>query len=124
MVVAPDFGRAGSAVRLAAQLGLPVASADKTRISDTEVRISASIDRQVQGYRRVITYDDEIAKTGGSTFELSQRLIVSGVEEITVVCTHGLFTGNAMDRLAQIPQIREIVTTDTVPIPARSVCPR
>ena len=56
MVVAPDFGRAGSAVRLAAQLGLPVASADKTRISDTEVRISASIDRQVQGYRRVITY--------------------------------------------------------------------
>ena len=123
MVVAPDFGRAGSAVRLAAQLGLPVASADKTRISDTEVRISTSIDRQVQGYRRVITYDDEIA-TGGSTFELSQRLIASGVEEITVVCTHGLFTGNAMDRLAQIPQIREIVTTDTVPIPAEKRLPK
>jgi ribose-phosphate pyrophosphokinase len=123
MVVAPDFGRAGSAVRLAAQLGLPVASADKTRISDTEVRISASIDRQVQGYRRVITYDDEIA-TGGSTFELSQRLIASGVEEITVVCTHGLFTGNAMERLTQIPQIREIVTTDTVPIPTEKRLPK
>jgi ribose-phosphate pyrophosphokinase len=123
MVVAPDFGRAGSAERLAMQLGLPVASADKTRISDTEVRISASIDRQVQGYRRVITYDDEIA-TGGSTFELSQRLIASGVQEITVVCTHGLFTGNAMDRLAQIPQIREIVTTDTVPIPSQKRLPK
>jgi ribose-phosphate pyrophosphokinase len=123
MVVAPDFGRAGSAERLAAQLGLPVASADKTRISDTEVRISTSIDRQVQGYRRVITYDDEIA-TGGSTFELSQRLIASGVEEITVVCTHGLFTGNAMNRLAQIPQIREIVTTDTVPIPSEKRLPK
>ncbi len=123
MVVAPDFGRAGSAVRLATQLELPVASADKTRISDTEVRISSSIDRQVQGYRRVITYDDEIA-TGGSTFELSQRLIASGVEEITVVCTHGLFTGNAMHRLAQIPQIREIVTTNTVPIPPEKRLPK
>jgi len=33
-----------------------------------------------------------------------------------VVCTHGLFTCNALNRLAQIPQIREIVTTDTVPV--------
>ena len=123
MVVAPDFGRAGSAVRLATHLGLPVASADKTRISDTEVRISTSIDRQVQGYRRVITYDDEIA-TGGSTIELSQRLIASGVQEITVVCTHGLFTCNALNRLAQIPQIREIVTTDTVPVPPEQRLPK
>lgn len=122
IVVAPDFGRAGSAARLAGLLGLPVASADKTRVSDTEVRISDSIDRQVQGYRRAITYDDEIA-TGGSTVELCQRLIKNGIEEIIVVCTHGLFTERAPERLAAISQIREIITTDTVPIPRRKRLP-
>ncbi len=117
IVVAPDFGRAGSATRLAQQLGLTVASADKTRISDTQVRISASIERQVQGYRRAIVYDDEIA-TGGSIIELSQHLIASGVEEIIVVCTHGLFSNHALQRLAAIAQIKEIVATDTIPPPA------
>lgn len=116
LVVAPDFGRAGSASRLAGQLGLPVVSADKARVSDTEVRISVSIDRQVAGYRRAIIYDDEIA-TGGSMLELSRHLIASGIEEIVVVCTHGLFAGNALNRLLGITQIREIVTTDTVPPP-------
>lgn len=116
IVVAPDFGRAGSATRLASQLGLPVASADKTRISDSEVRISVSIDRQVQGYRRAIIYDDEIA-TGGSIIELSGRLVASGVEDLTVVCTHGLFSNRALERLASISQIRELITTDTVPPP-------
>ncbi|MCX7669359.1 MAG: ribose-phosphate pyrophosphokinase [Anaerolineae bacterium] len=118
LVVAPDFGRAGSATRLAGQLGLPVASADKTRVSDTEVRISPSIDRQVVGFRRAVIYDDEIA-TGGSIIELSRRLIANGIAEIIVVCTHGLFAGNALERLTAIEQIKEIVTTDTVPPPAR-----
>ncbi|MDQ1301476.1 MAG: ribose-phosphate pyrophosphokinae [Chloroflexota bacterium] len=122
LVVAPDYGRAGSATRLAAQFRLPVASADKTRLSDTEVRIGPSIDRQVQGYRRAIIYDDEIA-TGGSIIELSERLTANGIEEIIVVCTHGLFSGRAMERLAAIPQIKEIVMTDTVPIPSAKRLP-
>jgi ribose-phosphate pyrophosphokinase len=50
-------------------------------------------------------------------------LVASGVQEITVICTHGLFTGHAMERLAAIPQITEIVTTDTVPIPPEKRTP-
>jgi ribose-phosphate pyrophosphokinase len=122
IVVAPDFGRAGSAARLARRLGLSVASADKTRISDTEVRISDSIDRQVRGYRRAITYDDEIA-TGGSTMALCERLIKNDIEEIVVVCTHGVFSGDALTKLASLPQICEIVTTDTVPQPVERRLP-
>jgi ribose-phosphate pyrophosphokinase len=63
-----------------------------------------------------LIYDDEIA-TGGSIDELSRVLINEGVEEITVVCTHGVFTRGGLERLATIPQIREIITTDTVYIP-------
>ncbi len=34
-----------------------------------------------------------------------------------MVCTHGVFVGEALEKLAAIPQIKEIVTTDTVDIP-------
>ncbi len=116
IVVAPDFGRAGSAARLALRLRLPVASAEKTRISDTKVHIGGMIGKQVEGFRRALIYDDEIA-TGGSVKEISRVLADNGIKEIIVLCTHGLFTQNALEKLAAIPQLVEIVTTDTVPIP-------
>ena len=116
IVVAPDYGRAGSASRLAAQLGLTAISAEKKRISDTEVLIGELIGKQVAGYRRAIIYDDEIA-TGGSVVNLCQHLVRSGVQEISIICTHGLFIGNSLDRIAAISEVTEIVTTNTVPIP-------
>jgi ribose-phosphate pyrophosphokinase len=122
IVVAPDYGRAGSAARLAQQLGLPSISAEKTRISDTDVHIGELLSKQVAGFKRAVIYDDEIA-TGGSVIELCKTLTGSGVEEIYLVCTHGLLIGNALTRIVAIPNVKEIVTTDTVPIPAEKRLP-
>ncbi len=116
IVVAPDYGRAGSAARLAGQLGLPSISAEKTRLSDTEVRIGDLLSKQVAGFRRAVIYDDEIA-TGGSVIELCKTLSASGLEEIYLVCTHGLLIGDALQRIVAIPIVKELVITDTVPIP-------
>jgi ribose-phosphate pyrophosphokinase len=113
VVVSPDMGRAESAARFAEQLGLPVATASKTRLSDTKVKISGLIKRQVKGFKRALVYDDEIA-TGGSVTQLSRYLVKSGIQEISVICTHGLFLGDAWERITAVPQITEIVTTDTV----------
>ena len=119
IVVAPDMGRAKSAARFAAHLGLPIAAADKTRISDRQVIIGGQVIRQVQGFSRAIIYDDEIA-TGSTVLALCESLITCGVQEIFLVCTHGLFTNHALARLSAIPQVQEIVATDTVPIPMES----
>lgn len=116
IVVAPDMGNAKSAARFANDLGLPVAAGNKERISDREVRITGMVGSQVRGYRRAIVYDDEIA-TGGSIKEISKRLVEEGVEEIVPVCTHGVFVDDGLARLAAIPQITEIVTTNTAYIP-------
>jgi ribose-phosphate pyrophosphokinase len=115
VVVAPDIGHAKSATRFAAWLGLPVAAGNKERISDSEVKIGGLVGRQVHGFHRALVYDDEIA-TGSSVTEMSRLLIESGIQEIIIICTHGLFVGPAKERLAAIPQITEIVTTDTVPL--------
>lgn len=116
IVVAPDYGRAGSAARLANQLNLASIAAEKTRISDKDVHISEMITKQVEGFKRVIIYDDEIA-TGGSVIKLCKLLMKGQVEDIIIICTHGIFINNALERIFSIPQISSIITTDTVPVP-------
>jgi ribose-phosphate pyrophosphokinase len=122
IVVAPDSGRFKSAARFASGLGLPAIAAEKTRLSDTEVQIDPLVGKHVQGYRCAIIYDDEIA-TGGSVAALSRLLVDNGVSEISVVCTHAVFSGNAVQKLAAIPQIAAIVTSDTVPVPPEKRLP-
>jgi ribose-phosphate pyrophosphokinase len=116
IIVAPDIGQAKSAARFARIMGLPVAAGNKERISDTQVVISGLVGSQVRGHKRALIYDDEIA-TGGSIHELSRVLTEEGVQEILVVCTHGVFSRGGLERLVSIPQITEIITTDTVYMP-------
>jgi len=123
IVVAPDMGSAKSASRFAKCLKLPIAAGNKERLSDTHVKISGLVGNQVSGHKHALIYDDEIA-TGGSIDELSRVLINEGVEDITVVCTHGVFTRGGLERLAEIPQIREIITTDTVYLPPEKRHPK
>jgi ribose-phosphate pyrophosphokinase len=123
ILVSPDMGQAKSAARFARVLGLPIAAGNKERISDSEVKISTLVGNQVRGHKFALIYDDEIA-TGGSIQELSRVLVNEGIEEIVVMCTHGVFTRGGLERLGDIPQISEILTTDTVYIPPENRHPK
>lgn len=123
IMVSPDMGQAKSAARFANILGLPIAAGNKERVSDSEVKINALIGNQVKGHRCAVIYDDEIA-TGGSIEELSRVLIDEGIEDIIVTCTHGVFTRGGLERLGDIPQISELITTDTVYIPPEKRHPK
>ncbi len=123
IIVAPDMGQAKSAARFAKTLNLPVAAGNKERVSDTEVIISGLVGNQVKGHKRALIYDDEIA-TGGSILELSRVLVAEGIEDIRVVCTHGVFSRGGLERLAAVPEISEIITTDTVHIPPETMHPK
>ena len=115
VVVSPDMGGAKSAAAFARRLGVPVALGAKQRISDSEVRISAVIG-EVAG-RDVIVLDDEIA-AGTTVIEVLDRLREIGIGQVRVACTHGLFGRDALQRLADQPDVVEIVATNTVPVAA------
>jgi ribose-phosphate pyrophosphokinase len=117
------MGHAKSASRFAKDLSLPVTAGNKERLSDSEVTIDGIVGQQVQGYKRAIIYDDEIA-TGGSVLEMTRIMLEQGIEEIIVTCTHGVFAKGSLERLTSIPQISAIVTTDTVPIPPEKRHPK
>ncbi|MEW6718084.1 MAG: ribose-phosphate pyrophosphokinase [Chloroflexota bacterium] len=123
VMIAPDIGHAKSAARLAKYFNLPVAAGYKERVSDTKVHISGLVGRQVKGFKQALIFDDEIA-TGSSVIELSKILIRSGIERMVVICTHGVFVGDALAKLTAIPQITEIVTTDTVYFPPEKRHPK
>jgi ribose-phosphate pyrophosphokinase len=123
IIVSPDMGQAKSAARFAKTLNLPIAAGNKERISDSEVIISGLVGSQVRGHKHALIYDDEIA-TGGSILELSRVLIDEGVEDIKVICTHGVFSRNGLERLTAVPQITEIITTDTVHISPEKLHPK
>jgi ribose-phosphate pyrophosphokinase len=123
IIISPDVGQAKSATRFARDLGLPVAAGNKERISDTEVRINGIIGQPLHGCKRALIYEDEIA-TGGTLLEISRVLIAAGIQEIWVSCTHGVFVRDGLEKLTAMPQITEIVTTDTVPIPPEKRHPK
>ncbi|MFE2205067.1 ribose-phosphate diphosphokinase [Streptomyces rubiginosohelvolus] len=114
VVVSPDLGNAKEAAAFARLLGVPVAAGAKQRFSDDRVSISSVIG-EVAG-RDVIVLDDEIAK-GSTVLELLERLRELQVASVRVACTHGLFASGALKRLSDQPEVKEIVCTNTVPIP-------
>jgi ribose-phosphate pyrophosphokinase len=113
MVVSPDLGHAKSASQFARMLKLPVAAGNKQRISDEKVVIDTIVG-DVEG-KDVIILDDEIANAG-TIIEILHHLRERHVGRIAIACTHGLFTGTAIERLNAQHDVAEIVTTNTVPL--------
>jgi ribose-phosphate pyrophosphokinase len=120
VIVSPDIGNAKRAGALAKSLKLPLAIAQKLRLTDRKVSIT-NILGDVKGKHAIIV-DDEIA-TGGTIEELVNHLTeVAGVESVTVACTHGLFLSDAVERLDAL-NLKKVVTTNTVPLKPEQ-CPR
>ncbi len=113
-VLSPDLGYAKSAAAFARRLGVPVAAGAKERFSDDKVSISAIIGDVAD--RDVIVLDDEIAR-GTTVIELLQVLRRQEPRSISVACTHGLFAGGALEKLAAAEDVMEIVCTNSVPVP-------
>ena len=119
-VVTPDIGHAKRGAELARQLKLPIAAVSKKRVDDATVVVDGVIG-EIRGHR-VILVDDEIA-VGTSMVQAVKQLRKLGISECTLVCTHGIFCGPAIDNLKALPEVKAIITTNTVPIPPEKRIP-
>jgi ribose-phosphate pyrophosphokinase len=115
-VVSPDSGRVRLAERWADTLGgTPLAFIHKTR--DPRRPNEAVANRvvgEVEG-RLCIVIDDMI-DTGGTVAKTSEVLLKEGAKDVVVAATHGVLSGPAPERLARCGA-REVIFTDTLPIP-------
>jgi ribose-phosphate pyrophosphokinase len=116
VVLSPDLGYAKSAAAFARRLGVPVAAGAKERLSDDRVSISSIIGDVAD--RDVIVLDDEIAR-GTTVLELLSVLRGHEPRSVSIACTHGLFAGGALEKLAASEDVMEIVCTNSVPVTFR-----
>lgn len=121
-VVSPDAGRIKVSEQWAAKLGgLPLAFIHKTRdITRPNHAEAHGIIGDIKG-RDCIVVDDMI-DTAGTICEAVRTLHEHGARSVTLVATHGLLSGPAIERLRD-SGAREIVLMDTVPVPAEKRLP-
>ncbi len=122
-VVSPDSGRVRLAERWAESLGgTPVAFIHKTRDPrrPNEARANRVVG-EIQG-RLCIVIDDMI-DTGGTVAKAVQALLAQGAKDVVVAATHGVLSGPAPERLSNCGA-REVIFTDTLPIPDEKRFPK
>ena len=111
-VVSPDVGNIKIGSRYATHLAGDLAIVHKRRVSGDQVKADELIGR-VEG-RNVLMVDDIIA-TAGTVCSAADLVKSRGAGRIIVGATHGVFAGQALERLQAAP-IDEVVVTDTIPL--------
>ncbi len=113
VVVATDIGISARARDLAAKLNAPLAIMEKRRLGNADQTETLNVIGEVEG-KVALTVDDEI-DTAGSLVNTVSTLIERGAKQVYACCTHPVFSGSAIQRIASSP-VKEVVVTDTVPI--------
>lgn len=114
VVVATDIGITKRARDIAAKLNAPLAIMEKRRVGNVDQSEMLTVIGEVEG-KVALTVDDEI-DTAGSLANVVSTLKERGVKEIYSCCTHPIFSGSAIQKIAS-SAVKEVVVTDTVPIP-------
>ena len=121
VVVSPDEGSIKRALSYSYRLGGALAIVDKRRIGAAETRSENIIGGPIDG--KITLMFDDMASTGGSIVSAAKILHAAGAKEIHVAVTHGIYCGDAIDRLNKAP-LDEVVCTDTIPQENRELPPK
>ncbi len=111
LVVSPDEGSIKRALGHAQRLRGSLAIVDKRRSTATSTVQANIIGGPIEG-RTAIMFDDMIS-TAGSICGAAKIVHEHGAKKIFMAATHGLFCGNAIENLKEVP-VDGIVVTDTI----------
>lgn len=114
VIVATDAGSSKKAYKYSEFFKCPIALVDKRRDGNNDKAIASTIIGDVKD-KNAIIFDDEI-DTAGSMMETVKVLKQFGAKNIYAGCTHGILSGPAIERIKN-SGIKEMVVTNTVPIP-------
>lgn len=111
VVVSPDMGRAKVAKKLSDYLGCEVAIAHKSRPKHNAAEVMGIIG-DIKGKTCIV--NDDMIDTAGTLTGSIKKLKEMGAGDIYISATHGIFSGQAIERLEDCP-IVECVVTDAIP---------
>ena len=112
VVVSPDVGGVVRARALAKQLGCDLAIIDKRRPKANVSEVMHVIG-EIEGRNCVIM--DDMIDTAGTLVKAAEVLKERGAGKVYAYCTHPVFSGPAIERIAG-SQLDEVVITNTIPL--------
>lgn len=113
VVLAPDAGARARVEAVASRIGAKVDHLEKKRISGTVVEMAPkSLD--VRG--RHVAILDDIISTGGTMAKATEQLVKQGAASVVCAGVHGLFIGDAFNRL-KTAGASEVISSDTIDSP-------
>ena len=111
-ILSPDKGAIARATEVAGLIGCEFSYLEKTRVDARTIEHTPK-DLDVNG--KVVAIVDDMISTGGTICRASDALRRQGAVEVHAACTHGLFTGGAILRLAS--HVDGVHSTDSLPNP-------
>jgi len=121
VVVAPDAGRVKTAERLREYLHADLAFLYKRRSRTEAHKVETlAVVGEVEGKACVLV--DDMIDTAGTIVSGATTLKAHGAAKIYAAATHGVLSGEAIDRLKN-SVLEEIVITNTLPLPPEKQLP-
>jgi ribose-phosphate pyrophosphokinase len=111
-VVSPDTGHAKIAGKFAEMVEGDLVILNKVRPEHNQAKVTTVIG-DVEGKVAVII--DDIIDTAGTLVAGARALREAGAKRVYACATHGLFNGQALERIGE-SDIHKLVVTDTVPL--------
>jgi ribose-phosphate pyrophosphokinase len=119
VVVSPDTGGVERARAFAKRMNMPLAIIDKRR-EDAHVVEIFNVIGEVEGKTCLLV--DDMIDTGGTLVQGARALMEKGAAKVYACCTHGVFAGNAIEKICSAP-IEQVVATNSIPLtPEAKAC--
>ena len=109
-VLAPDKGAIKRAQQASDIIGCKYDYIDKTRINGTTVQLQP---KNLDAENKKVAIIDDIISTGGTMAQSIKEFKRQGAKKVSVACTHGLFIGEAKEKLLSAG-CDEVISTDTI----------
>lgn len=113
VVVSPDVGSVGRARNFASRIGASLAIVDKRRPKANAIEVMNVIGDVKDKCCLMV---DDMIDTAGTICQGAEALVKNGAKEVYACCTHGVFSGPAMDRITASP-IKELAVLNTIDMP-------
>jgi ribose-phosphate pyrophosphokinase len=111
-VVSPDAGGVERARAYAKRLDANLAIVDKRRDQPNVAEVHNVIG-DVEGRTALIV--DDIVDTAGTLAKVAEAIKEAGAREVLASCSHGVLSGNAVERIA-MSSLSKLLITDSIPL--------
>ena len=113
LFLSPDVGGAERARAYAKKFNAQIALIDKRREAPNKAE-AMNLIGDVSG--KIVVILDDMIDTAGTVLEAVKKAKENGAKSVYICATHGIFSGEAIERIGRCSDLESVIVTDTLPL--------